>query len=347
MEEENKNVEADTVVKVDELQEMNNAQVEPVPVIDANNEIKPEVMPAPAEPVAAPEQMPAIPEVVEPATPVEQTLAPVVEGEPAPVVDASAAPVEGEAAPKKKSKLPIILLIIFLLAAVGFAVWFFVLGGNGSKSNNDKKDEPEQEEKEEKTNQEENNENKVTELDNLEVKNKLKGIIDSVRYEGRMWEIFNDLYDGKKGLSDQEKILVVISNINREKEVEMPDKYKENDDFKSMFDNGALQYITFDSFENKYQELFNTLANFDEETMKSASATLVLYYDTELRKIYLHPYGSTVAAPPKVEIMKYEQDNDNYYVYVECTKYETDVPETSTVVWKFDKNYNFISTEVK
>ena len=59
MEEENKNVETDTVVKVDELQEMNNTPAEPVPVIDVNNEIKPEVMPAPAEPVAVLETIPA------------------------------------------------------------------------------------------------------------------------------------------------------------------------------------------------------------------------------------------------------------------------------------------------
>ena len=74
--------------------------------------------------------------------------------EPAPVVGTPSPTPE---APKKKSKLPIIIFLVLLLAFAGVAVWYFVLGGNGEKK---EQNEPEQEEKKEETEEKEEKEEK-------------------------------------------------------------------------------------------------------------------------------------------------------------------------------------------
>ncbi len=231
MEEENKNVETDTVVKIDAFQETTNVQAEPVAVIETYNEIQPEVMPTPAEPVAVPEQIPATPEVVEPVqitsevpetnpqpeptiepvatpTPTIQTTEPVTPvATPAPTVQttepvtpvATPAPAEVQVQPteepKKKSKLPIIILIIILLAAIGFAVWFFVLCGNGNKANSDKEDEQQQEE--EKEEQPKEDEEIPTEVQPIDLEKCLNKMDDKSRYENITTE---DAFGEKDGI---------------------------------------------------------------------------------------------------------------------------------------------------
>ncbi len=341
MEEENKNLEAE----------------EPTEILGNTGVIEP-VVETPAEPVieAAPivEETPVVeasPVAEAPAEPVQETPVeepPVAEApiEPAPLEQPVAEPVVAPAAleePKKKSKLPLILLLLLVLAAGGFAVWYFVLGGNGTKKEEPKKEEDQKEEK----NEDKNIEKKII-YDNI-IK-KINNFVTSVKYDGMNWKLFNDIYDGKDNFTEVERLRIAYANLDytkaTKKATEKPEKYKDDTNYESMWNQNSVNILDLNYLNEKYKELFIDEPNYNFETLKEVIYSSMYYFEDEKLLYYYNMSNGVVSAKPTYMITKYTEKDNYYYAYVILTKYETSFPTSYMTKWTFDKNLKFISTEV-
>ena len=267
-----------------------------------------------------------------------------------------------EVTPKKSNggiiAIVIALVLFFVIAIViGFVFVLFVIFGI-RESKIEKTKEAEQTIQESKKKKEEKKEDTVV-VDKEEfvtdaaVKEKLERIVSSVSYANFTYQLFDDFYGGKEGITDSEKIKLVFYNLEGERVFAIPDKYKDNEEFqKIMGDNhyAVVLKMPLDMFNKKMRELFVTSVKIDKDTLNEALkyGPQILEFDSQEKVFYYYfAGGGLVSAPPKVEITKYTKLKNQYYVYVNVTRYDSDTPQTSTVVWTFDNNYRFIRTTVK
>ena len=266
-----------------------------------------------------------------------------------------------EVTPKKSNggiiAIVIALVLFFVLAIViGFVFVLFVIFGI-RESKVEKTKEAEQTLKEEKKKKEEKKEDTVTVekeefVTDTAIKEKLERIVNSVSYANFTFQLFDDFYDGKEGITDAEKIKLVFYNLEGERVFAIPDKYKDNEEFKKAMSNehSVVLKMPLEMFNKKMRELFVSYVRLDKDKLNEALkyGPQILELDTEEKAFYYYfAGGGIVSAPPKVEITKYTKLKNNYYVYVDITRYDSDTPQTSTVVWTFDNNYRFIRTTVK
>lgn len=182
---------------------------------------------------------------------------------------------------------------------------------------------------------------------------------------------------GVDKLNKEQKLKLVfqyLTSITYENEKidknNIPERYK-NDETIGNFKN-AMSMLSSRTLEKEYQKIFNEEPKYDEETLKKLKTCPSVYkLDTRVKKIFLfnecNLKGDSIIL---TKIFNYKFDEDYYYVYqyvglMKEAKDEKDKRtywrikdnkkvdvedfyghETSfeTVIWKFDKNYNFIST---
>ena len=231
----------------------------------------------------------------------------------------------------------------------------------------------------EKTNKKKNDNNKDNEVnENVNVKKELNDSIAISKLEKfvKVASYNNAIGDGIEGkfmtgtsdLTKKDKLqltyqsLISISKIMR-KIGSIPDKYK-NDDH---FDINGTEEITIKEFDDEYKLLFNENPNYNDVEIEGMGCPAFYKVDRELGKIFIgRECGGTGYPEVYYKIYKYEEDKNYYYVYqyvakedpvnntinkyksnevVNVQSFDGNEDKFETVIWKFDKNYNFVSTE--
>ena len=151
-------------------------------------------------------------------------------------------------------------------------------------------------------------------------------------------------------------------------EDDIPEKYK-NDPYLTN-PNIVMSKLSSRTFEKEYEKVFGEAPKYDEESLKEINGCPSVYkYDSRTKKIFLFNEceleGDTILF---TKTYNYKFDDDYYYVYqyvalvkkdsegnkkyyrlkedkeVEVEDFSGNESKFETVVWKFDKDYNFIST---
>ena len=110
----------------------------------------------------------------------------------------------------------------------------------------------------------------------------------------------------------------------------------------------SLDIITISDFNKTYKELFNEKPNYTIDTIKNIGCPSPLGYNKEYDRIYLfyRCNGNTYSEYDSV-IISYDEDENYYYAHQEGSlkidKEESDII-VYKVLWKFDKDLNFVST---
>ncbi len=208
------------------------------------------------------------------------------------------------------------------------------------------------------------------------------GGIDYTRLKDfvEMASTFNPTYDNliedlsKESfiLDDNQKIQLTYQAVYEdiEKVTEVPDKYKDDKDY---FESNVYEY-SLNLFGYRYEQLFNE--EFDASLLEKnliggehpVGCPVIYMIDEELDKVYFSSFcGKTNNRGFETKVYDFYEDENYYYVYEYIAGYYYnngnkvyyrvhDKEETSvdtfagnedlfeTLSWKFDKNYNFIST---
>ena len=251
----------------------------------------------------------------------------------------------------------IIMIIVFMLFTFGIGI---SLGKELARKelNNNKEEEPTNEIKEVKDS------NAITRLDNYV---KAASFDDSVGNG-----MARDYMTGKSSVDQISKnklawiSLLFVKQTPTPTVTNIPDKYKDD----LLFNAGAVTEIPLSSYANEYKGLFNEEFIYNNNISDYSVICPGAYkVEQELDRIYIsRECGGTGNPPYFYKIYKYEEDNSNYYVYeyvatenpetgelikvksgevVNVTTFEGNEDKFETVVWKFDKNFNFINTENK
>ncbi len=208
---------------------------------------------------------------------------------------------------------------------------------------------------------------------------RLKDFVETASLNSQAFDsLIGDLSKETFGLTEKQKFMLVyqalVKDLKKVSSNTLHDKYEnERDYFLGDSDNGVFE-ISFDEFNKKYKYYFNEIADFDalsnyeygnEETIGNP----VLYkVDFELGKIYFSNYvkGNVSSDRYITKVFDYDEDDLFYFVYEYIAKYNenegfyraavdedelVDVDDFygnetkfDTLVWKFDKDYNFVST---
>jgi len=181
------------------------------------------------------------------------------------------------------------------------------------------------------------------------------------------------------GLSEKQKVTLayqaVVGKLVKVTEGTLPEKYIDEKDYFLGDGVKGVYELDFMDFNEQYAYFFGTSISYDklsEFTYGSSDAVgcpVIYKVDKELGKIYFSNYCSDGIVTDKylTRIYDYDYDDGFYYVYEYVAKYgdvdgyyrasnyeEVDVDDFvgnekifDTLVWKFDKDYNFVSTTYK
>ncbi len=207
------------------------------------------------------------------------------------------------------------------------------------------------------------------EVTDASAKTRLEDFVKAASYDDPINNGFaKEFMNGKDSIEPKMKAaiawnsLVMIKEIPQVKVDPVPEKYKDDDHFIS-----NMTEINITSYTNEYKRLFNDEPNYDLIGEYSFGCPGPYKVDQELGKIYIgSDCGGTGNPKYYYKIFKYEEDNKNYYVYeyvgteipftntltkvksgevVNVSSFEGNEDKFETVVWTFDKNFNFISSE--
>ena len=199
------------------------------------------------------------------------------------------------------------------------------------------------------------------------------GLYNDFNYKGLAYDFAN----GMKGLSNEQKNLLILqylyyvsAEIEKVDVNELSDRYKNDPVLGDP--NSKTQQLLGRSFEKQYEKFFGDSPKLDEKTLKESSFCPTVYkYDSRTRKIYLN--GDCKEETDTLLVYKsynYTHVDDYYYVYqyiglvkpkkdgeekntymkfstnevVEVDDFSGNEKLFETLIWKFDKDYNFIST---
>lgn len=361
MEEENKNLNVE----------------EPTEVLGNTGVVEP-VVETPAEPVA---ETPAEP-VVEAApvetapvakTPVEQPVEqPTVE----PVAPAPT-PEEPKKEEKKGSnKLLIIIALLVLVLGGGYAVWAFVLGGNTPKTEPKKEEQKEEKKDEDPTTKPDNKDLTVE-----DIPDRITHFIKAALADQSHGNIANKFLAETTNVEQIDKYALaiyasdktIITNEN------IPNKYNEEQRNYLVNATPNAYMVSFEEFGKKYKEISNEefdvnyLKTHDNNSDEGLGTCPALYDVNEEDKVLIlsSQCGGTRSKTLYRKNYDYNIENGNHVIYqyagyhvneyepvkkeyfitlkgekVEVDKFEGNEKEFSTIIWKFDKDFNFISTEI-
>ena len=252
----------------------------------------------------------------------------------------------------------VVVIIVFMLFTFGIGL---SLGKElyGNKDNNEEKKAPKEEEKT-------NVKKGVTDTNAV---SRLEQFVIAASYNDSVGNGYSSLFmKGTTSIEQNVKYavawnsLIMIKQIPTTKVEIVPDKYKDDDHFL-----GDITEIAIDEYTNEYKRLFNQEPNYNEIGSYSFGCPGPYKIDTELGKIFIgKECGGTGNPEYYYKIYNYEEDDSFYYVYqyvavenpinktidkiksnetVNVSSFEGNEDKFETVVWKFDKNFNFISTE--
>ena len=226
-----------------------------------------------------------------------------------------------------------LITIIFLLAIslIGTSV-YLIYTGNGTGSNS------------EETNTKNESEETNTKKDTDNVKEKIDHFIEIGTYSdvgsAYLTKVF---YDGVTELTKEQKLemayLGVYLSKNFTKVEEVPEKYKDSEQFKDLETVGYKE-MSISEYEKEYKYLFNEEIG-EYEATEITGCPHPFLKDEELDAIYMSSQcGGTGNPEYKTETIS-ETEEDGYHIITQKAGYNDDLKE---IVWKFDKDGNFVST---
>lgn len=259
---------------------------------------------------------------------------------------------EEEQKKKKPNMIIIIALIIIVLAVIGFIVFKIIT----------KKEEPEDKFK-----------NVVRDPVSIE---KLNNFVNAAMYNDFGYEgLAYDFAKGIDKITNEQKIKIIFQSlINVKYELDkidssnIPEKYKNDNNI----NNPNAVMLSSRSFEKEYEKTFGEKPDYDENSLKEVKGCPSVYkYDSRVKKIFLlndcKLEGDTLLL---TRTFNYKFEDDYYYVYqyiglmknrkegeekdtymklnanevVDVDDFSGHEKEFETLIWKFDKDYNFINT---
>lgn len=261
---------------------------------------------------------------------------------------------------KKKKKKIIIIVSIVIAVIVSILVAIVIIKLNSDENEIDEKTK--------------RYENVVTDRKSIEKLSNFvsAGIFNDYGYEGLAY----DFAKGIEHLTDKQKLQLVfqyLTNIQYVNEKigkdNIPEKYK-NDEYISN-SKIVMSILSSRTFEKEYEKIFGTAPTYDEKILKELDVCPSVYkLDTRIKKIFLFNEcnldGDTLVLTKtynyKFEdgyyyvyqyvglIKKTEDDEKKIYMKIKANK-EVDVDDFygnedkfEKLIWKFDKNFIFIST---
>ena len=110
----------------------------------------------------------------------------------------------------------------------------------------------------------------------------------------------------------------------------------------------AVDIVKISDFNKVYEELFHEKTNYSIDTIKNISCPSPWGYNGELDRLYLfYRCDGNAYSEYDSNINSIEEDNNYYYVHQEGSfKIDREVSDIIEykILWKFDKDLNFIST---
>ena len=260
---------------------------------------------------------------------------------------------------KKSNKIILIIVIIIVIICLGF---FLVLKLCDNKDNNESNNN-------ENTETPTNIDGKLVINDNI--KNKLDEYINlNFTSHG---VVSNSIIDGTSELSQVAKESITYNSVSNQmvqlNKDQIPEKYRNNDYWVS--DGIIIYQLSLKTFEDEYKKIFNEEYKLDPEYYAIVGCPMVFNVDQELGYMFLsNQCGDTGPQRYLYLNYKYETDNDYYYVYqyigyqkegseantieyikpkskeiVDVDSFSGNESKFETLIWKFDKNLLFVSTE--
>lgn len=207
---------------------------------------------------------------------------------------------------------------------------------------------------------------------------KLNNFINAAMYNDVGNEgVAYDFAKGLNSLTDKQKNILVfnylvnVETLNEKiNEENIPEKYK-TDEYIGNF-NIVMSFLSSRTFDKEYGKLFGGTPNYDEASLIEMNTCPKVYkFDTRLKKMFL--FNECNLEGDKILLTKtynYKFDDDYYYVYqyvgimklkqegeekdtftkvkdeevVDVESFVGNESKFETLIWKFDKDYNFIST---
>ena len=246
--------------------------------------------------------------------------------------------------PKKKSNALLVILMFLIGIGLGFGANYGMSYFNKSAK----------ETKSSTVNEKEDKKVEVTD----EVKEKLNLFINAASYGyGDHGEFMKSFVDGKDSFDDSEKYLIVY-NVLYYKKLMTQDVVLAEQEIDSLKDEKLIEYFKnykdafldiskIEIFDGVYNYLFNTNKTKTYENPYTHICPVQIGVNEEYGNIYFgQECGGTGGFSFEQSIKSYEFDGNNYLVHQECTLTATPGGETDVkLLWKFDKDLNFVSTE--
>jgi hypothetical protein len=209
---------------------------------------------------------------------------------------------------------------------------------------------------------------------------KLKEFVETASiYSPSFDSLINELSRETFGLTDKQKVTLayqgVVGDLVKVTERTLPDKYEDERDYFIGEGEKGVYELDFTDFNEKYAYFFGTSISYDKLSefayggSKAVGCPVIYKVDKELGKIYFSNYCNDEVVTDRyiTKVYDYDYDDNFFYVYEYIAKYgdvdgyyrasnyeEVDVEDFDgnekkfdTLVWKFDKDYNFVSTTYK
>ena len=206
---------------------------------------------------------------------------------------------------------------------------------------------------------------------------KLKDFVETASiYNPSFNSLITELSRETFGLTDKQKVTLayqaVVGDITKVTEKTLPEKYEDERDYFIGDNEKGVFELDFTDFNEKYAYYFgqsisyDKLAEFTYGETDAVGCPVIYNVDKELGKIYFSNYCSDIVASERyiTKVYDYDYDDNFYYVYEYIAKYgdvdgfyrtsdfeevavdefEGNEKKFDTLVWKFDKDYNFVST---
>ena len=275
--------------------------------------------------------------------------------------DINIEPVKEKKPKKKKNKFLIILFVLVLIG--GFGVSGYILVDEMFLKNNkeEKKEEKKEEPPEIPEPIDDNVERDLT--DQAEIDRLSKFVLAASYNDKDNKGIMNYFVLGVKDLTPEAKVVIAYNSVfkvnHRQTPIaSIPAKYERN---VSM---SYLEEFPIDAFYEEYRTMFNEELAYDVYALNSVWCPKFYTIDPEVNRMYIakdcqDPSGKKYES----KIYKLTGDKDYYYVYqhaieVVGSKYkiistgqlsnvnsfEGNESKFDTIVWLFDKNFNFVRT---
>ncbi len=265
-----------------------------------------------------------------------------------------------EKKPKKKKNKFLIILFIFILIG-GFGVSGYILVDEVFLK--DKK-EDKQEEKKEPDIPEPIDDNEERDLTDQAAIDRLSKFVLAASYNDKDNKgIMNYFVLGVKDLTPESKVVIAYNSVfkvtHRQTPIaEIPAKYARN---VSMT---YLDEFPIDAFNEEYRILFNEELAYDVYSLNSVWCPRFYTIDPEVNRMYIAQDCQDQSGKKyESKIFKLTGDKDYYYVYQHATEvvgnkykiistgqianvnsFEGNEKKFDTIVWLFDKNFNFVRT---